>query len=167
FADYQRPGATTAALAEEWLRQKKGGPFFFLLPLYEPHVPYDPPEPYRSRYPLAYDGEIATADAIVGDFLDFLRASGVYDRAVIVLTSDHGEGLGDHGEDQHSILLYTEALRVPLMVKLPQGRRKGETIEEPAQLADIVPTVAGLLGLDIPALPGRSLLDLGGAGDRH
>src|SRR5262249_27182709 len=76
------------------------------------------------------------------------------------------EGLGDHGEDQHSILLYTEALRVPLLLKLPQDRRRGETIEEPAQLADIVPTIAGLLGLDTPALPGRSLLDLGAAGPR-
>ena len=167
FAEYQRRGDVTAALAQEWIDAHADGPLFFFLHLYEPHVPYDPPEPFRSRYGASYDGEIAAADAIVGRFLDHLRQRGLYDRALVVLTSDHGEGLGDHGEDQHSILLYTEALRVPLMVKLPQGRRKGETIEEPAQLADIVPTVAGLLGLDIPALPGRSLLDLGGAGDRH
>ena len=161
FADYQRPGATTAALAEQWLRQKKDGPFFFLLHLYEPHVPYDPPEPYRSRYPLAYDGEIATADAIVGQFLDFLRSAGAYERAVVMVTSDHGEGLGDHGEDQHSILLYREALQVPLFVKLPGSRRGGETVDAPAQLADLLPTVADLLGIGTPpGAKGDSLLRL-------
>ena len=87
-------------------------------------MPYDPPEPFRSRYASPYDGEIASADAIVGGFLDHLRALGLYDRALVILTSDHGEGLGDHGEDQHSILLYGEALRVPLLVKLP-GQRRG------------------------------------------
>jgi len=166
FAEYQRRGDVTASVAREWIDAHADAPLFFFLHLYEPHVPYDPPEPFRSRYGATYDGEIAAADAIVGAFLDHLRQRGLYDRALVVLTSDHGEGLGDHGEDQHSILLYAEALRVPLLVKLPQGRRKGETIEEPAQLADIVPTVAGLLGLDLPALPGRSLFDLGAAGER-
>jgi arylsulfatase A-like enzyme/Tfp pilus assembly protein PilF len=167
FSEYQRRGDVTAALAGDWIDAHDGGPFFFFLHLYEPHVPYDPPEPFRSRYGGSYDGEIAAADAIVGRFLDHLRQRALYDRALVVLTSDHGEGLGDHGEDQHSILLYAEALRVPLLVKLPEGRRGGETIEEPAQLADIVPTVAGLLGLATPALPGCSLLDLRAAGERH
>ncbi|HEY2943026.1 MAG TPA: sulfatase-like hydrolase/transferase, partial [Vicinamibacteria bacterium] len=136
-------------------------PFFFFLHLYEPHVPYDPPEPFRSRYPLAYDGEIATADAIVGDFLDFLRSAGAYDRALIVVTSDHGEGLGDHGEDQHSILLYREAVQVPLLLKLPGSPRGGESVDAPAQLADLAPTVAEALGLDAPpAAKGVSLLRL-------
>src|SRR4249920_1631739 len=75
FAEFQRPGQTTEALAREWVQARKDAPFFFFLHLYEPHVPYDPPEPFRSRYPLAYDGEIASADAIVGEFLDFLRAA--------------------------------------------------------------------------------------------
>jgi len=161
FADFQRRGETTAALARRWLEEKKDGRFFFFLHLYEPHVPYDPPEPFRSRYPLAYDGEIATADAIVGDFLQFLRASGAYDRALVVVTSDHGEGLGDHGEEQHSILLYREAIQVPLLLKLPRSERGGETIDAPAQLADLLPTVTELLGAETPpASKGVSLLRL-------
>jgi choline-sulfatase len=161
FADFQRPGHTTEALAREWVQARKDAPFFFFLHLYEPHVPYDPPEPFRSRYPLAYDGEIATADGIVGDFLDFLRSAGVYDRALIVVTSDHGEGLGDHGEEQHSILLYREAIQVPLLLKLPGSRRAGESVDAPVQLADLAPTMTEVLGLDAPpGVKGVSLLRL-------
>ena len=168
FAEYQRRGEVTVALAQEWIDTHRAAPFFFFLHLYEPHVPYDPPEPFRSRYSSAYDGEIASADAIVGGFLDHLRAQGLYDRALVIFTSDHGEGLGQHGEDQHSILLYAEALRVPLLVKLPGRRRAGETVDAPAQLADILPTLTGLLGLTAPGdVASRSLLDLGGAGERR
>ena len=168
FAEYQRRGDVTAALAEEWIDARGGAPFFFFLHLYEPHVPYDPPEPFRSRYPSAYDGEIARADAIVGGFLDHLRARDLYDRALVIFTSDHGEGLGQHGEDQHSILLYAEALRVPLLVKLPGRQRAGETVEIPAQLSDILPTVTAALGLATPSEVGaHSLLDLAAAGERR
>ena len=168
FGEYQRRGDVTVALAREWIDAHRGAPFFFLLHLYEPHVPYDPPEPFQSRYPSPYDGEIASADAIVGGLLDHLRAQGLYDRALVIFTSDHGEGLGQHGEDQHSILLYAEALRVPLLLKLPGRQRAGETIDTPAQLADILPTVTSLLGLDAPAEgAGHSLLDLAAAGERR
>jgi len=161
FADFQRPGRTTAALAREWIAARKEAPFFFLLHLYEPHVPYDPPEPFRSRYPLAYDGEIATADAVVGDFMDFLRGAGIYDRALVIVASDHGEGLGDHGEDQHSVLLYREVLQVPLLLKLPGSARAGENVDAPAQLADLLPTVTEVLGLETPPeAKGVSLLRL-------
>jgi len=161
FAEFQRPGQTTEALAREWVQARRDAPFFFFLHLYEPHVPYVPPEPFRSRYPLAYDGEIAAADAIVGEFLDFLRAAGIYDRALVVVTSDHGEGLGDHGEEQHSVLLYREVLQVPLLLKLPRSQRGGETIDAPAQLADLLPTVTEALGLEAPpAAKGVSLLRL-------
>jgi arylsulfatase A-like enzyme/Flp pilus assembly protein TadD len=167
FGEYQRRGDVTVALAREWIDAHRGVPFFFFLHLYEPHVPYDPPEPFRSRY-APYDGEIASADAIVGGLLDHLRAQALYDRALVIFTSDHGEGLGQHGEDQHSILLYAEALRVPLLVKLPTQQRAGETVEAPAQLADILPTVASLLGLAAPAeVAGQSLLDLAAAGERR
>jgi arylsulfatase A-like enzyme/tetratricopeptide (TPR) repeat protein len=161
FTDFQRSGRITEALARVWVQARKDAPFFFFLHLYEPHVPYDPPEPFRSRYALAYDGEIATADAIVGDFLDFLRSAGIYDRALILVTSDHGEGLGDHGEEQHSVLLYREAIQVPLLLKLPRSPRAGETVDAPAQLADLVPTVTDVLGLEAPpAAKGASLLRL-------
>jgi choline-sulfatase len=150
FADYQRRGDVTVARAEQWVGANASRPFFLFLHLYEPHVPYDPPEPFRSRYASAYDGEIATADALVGSFVQFLKSRGLYDRAIIVFTSDHGEGLGDHGEQQHSILLYREAIQVPLIVKLPSSQRRGERIAANASLVDIAPTLASLTGISLP-----------------
>lgn len=164
FDDQQRPGAVTLRFAREWLTAHAGGPFFYFFHLYEPHAPYDPPEPHRSRFAHPYDGEVAAADEVVGGLLDHLRALGLYDRALVIVTSDHGEGLGDHGEDQHSILLYREALQVPLLVKLPGGRFGGESVPGLAQLSDLLPTVTALLGLETPAgLRGRSLLELRGS----
>src|SRR5258706_73147 len=105
----QRSGFETEKILEGWVESVEKRPFFGFLHLYEPHTPYDPPEPYKSRYKGSpYDGEIATADAVVGKFLDFLKRAGVYDRAIVILLSDHGEGLGEHGEDEHGVLLYRE-----------------------------------------------------------
>ncbi|HWX25209.1 MAG TPA: sulfatase, partial [Vicinamibacteria bacterium] len=146
----QRRGGQTAALASKWLQRVKDGPFFLFFHVYEPHAPYEPPEPFKSRYPLAYDGEIATADQIVGDFLEELRRAGVYDRALVILVSDHGEGLGEHGEQEHGILLYRWALQVPLLLKLPRGQRAGTSLAAPVQLIDVVPTVTSLLALSTP-----------------
>jgi arylsulfatase A-like enzyme/Flp pilus assembly protein TadD len=157
----QRSGAVTEELLEEWIgKQPPEKPLFAFLHLYEPHSPYDPPEPFRSRYATRpYDGEIAAADATVGRFLSFLKSKQIYDRAIVVFLSDHGEGLGDHGEDEHGIFLYREELRVPLFVKLPGGARAGERIGPPAGLVDVFPTVAALLGEKVPApLAGEPLL---------
>lgn len=139
----QRDGAETIELAGRWIAEQTD-PLFFFLHLYEPHTPYAPPEPYASRYADRYDGEIAYSDDLVGRFLDLLREKGIYDDALIIFFSDHGEGLGDHGEDEHGIFLYREAIQVPLMVKLPGGARAGETVETPVQLSDIFPTVLEL-----------------------
>jgi arylsulfatase A-like enzyme/Flp pilus assembly protein TadD len=156
----QRPGGETAALASEWLRGVKDKPFFLFFHVYEPHAPYEPPEPIKSRYPLAYDGEIAAADAIVGGLIEELRQLGIYDRAVVVLLSDHGEGLGEHGEDDHGILLYRWALHVPLLLKLPGSARAGSSVATPVGLTDLMPTLLSLLGVKAPAgLGGRSLLE--------
>ncbi|MCI0549219.1 MAG: sulfatase, partial [Candidatus Rokubacteria bacterium] len=124
----QRRGEETLALARAWLAGVESRPFLLFLHLYEPHAPYEPPEPFRSATALPYDGEIAKSDEIVGGLLDELRRSGVYDRALVVLLSDHGEGLGEHGEDEHGILLYRWALHVPLLVKLPGAARAGTTV---------------------------------------
>jgi len=148
-SQHQRSGSITLDVARSWVRARKEQPFFFLFHVYEPHSPYTPPEPYRTRYSSEpYDGEVAAADAIVGAFLDDLRASGIYDRALIVLTSDHGEGLYDHGEDQHGILLYREVLQVPLIIKLPKNARAGESVKSPAALIDLFPTIAHAVGAD-------------------
>jgi choline-sulfatase len=147
FVDYQRSGFATEPVAERWIGEHAASPFFFFLHLYEPHVPYAPPEPFSARYANRYDGEIAAADAIVGKLLDRLRALGLYDQSLVIVTSDHGEGLGDHGEQQHSILLYREAIQVPLFVKLPRNAMAGKSVDAPAQLIDLFPTVTSLLGL--------------------
>ncbi|MGK2859209.1 MAG: sulfatase-like hydrolase/transferase [Thermoanaerobaculia bacterium] len=158
----QRPGSATMEIAKSWIGQRTDRPFFFMLHLFEPHSPYAPPEPFRTRYAAnPYDGEIAASDDIVGRFVEFLKEKGIYDRAVIILLSDHGEGLGDHGEDEHGVFLYREAIHVPLMVKLPKGTRGGERVKEVVQLIDVAPTIASLTGAKPPeGLPGRSLLDL-------
>ncbi|MEA2562013.1 MAG: hypothetical protein QOH06_3517 [Acidobacteriota bacterium] len=164
----QRPGSETLKLSLDWLRSVKDKPFFFFFHIYEPHTPYAPPEPFASRYKSRYDGEIAAADKIVGDLLSALEGFEVYDDALIVLVSDHGEGLGDHGEEEHGVLLYNEAIHVPMIVKLPGGKRSGSTISKPAQLTDVVPTVLSLLDLPLPeALKGMSLLDLADAPERR
>lgn len=165
LGEAQRRGDRTLEASRDWLRQVHREPFFFLFHLYEPHQPLEPPEPFASRYASAYDGEVAAADAVVGDLLAELRALGVYDRAVIVLTSDHGEGLGDHGLEEHGPLLYREQLQVPLLLKLPGSRLGGSSVAEPAQLIDLLPTVLVLLGLEVPDnLPGASLLSLAPGG---
>jgi arylsulfatase A-like enzyme/Flp pilus assembly protein TadD len=157
----QRPGSETLKLALGWLSSVKTRPFFLFFHLYEPHTPYEPVEPFASRYASKYDGEIATADRIVGDLLAELKRLGVYDKALIVLLSDHGEGLGDHVEKEHGVLLYDEAIHVPLLLKLPGSQLAGATVAKPAQLTDVAPTVLSLLGMKVPpALKGMPLLDL-------
>jgi arylsulfatase A-like enzyme/Flp pilus assembly protein TadD len=143
----ERPGAETVRRALAWLAEVRGESFFLLVHLFEPHSPYDPPEPWRSRYGDPYDGEVAAADAAVGQVLEALRRWGLYDRSLVIALADHGEGLGDHGEQEHGLLLYREALQVPLVIKLPGGQRRGEREPAPVSLVDVAPTLRTLLGL--------------------
>jgi tetratricopeptide (TPR) repeat protein len=146
-----RSGAETLQRALPWIRERAAKPFFFFFHIYEPHTPYEP----------TYEADIVTADKVIGDLLAELKRLGIYDRATIVLLSDHGEGLGDHGEKQHGIFLYRETLQVPLMIKLPGAERGGERISTPAQLVDVTPTLLSLAGVEVPeGLTGSSLLDL-------
>lgn len=162
----QRPGDESEALLLKWLDGSSSGPFFAFLHLYEPHAPYEPKEPFRSRFASPYDGEIATADGIVGHFLARLKEKGQYDRSLVILLSDHGESLGEHGEDEHGIFLYRSSLQVPLLVKLPgSGGRPplaGSAVSKPVQLTDIFTTVGKTL--EIPGFPAHegaiSLVDL-------
>jgi arylsulfatase A-like enzyme/Tfp pilus assembly protein PilF len=156
----QRPGTETLALALDWLDGVADGPFFLFFHIYEPHTPWDPPEPFASRFASPYDGEVAHADSIMGQLFAALESRGLYDPSIILLLSDHGEGLGDHGELEHGIFLYREALQVPLLLKLPRAQRGGETVAAPVQLIDVMPTILELLDLSVPeGLDGRSLLD--------
>jgi arylsulfatase A-like enzyme/predicted Zn-dependent protease len=164
----RRAGDETAALLIRWLDGVKPGKVFGFLHVYEPHAPCEPREPFRSRFANPYDGAVAAADAVVGTFLDHLKKIGLYDRSMIVFLSDHGEGLGDHGEDEHGVFLYREALQIPLLVKLPKGDGGGKpafagaSVPAPVQITDVLTTVAK--SLSIPAFqppPGTvSLVDL-------
>ena len=158
----QRAGDDTRRRLEGWIAsQPADARLFAFLHLYEPHAPYEPPAPLAERYRSnPYDGEVAASDAVTGRFLDFLRERKIYDRALIVFLSDHGEGLGDHGEDEHGIFLYREAIRVPLFLKLPGGGRAGTRVTLPVQVADLFPTVLAAIGESVPeSLPGVSLID--------
>jgi arylsulfatase A-like enzyme/Tfp pilus assembly protein PilF len=157
----QRAGGDTARLLLDWLRNRadQERPFFLFFHLYEPHSPYEPPPEIAARFADPYDGEVAAADVVVGDFLQGLRDLDLYDRAIVLLLSDHGEGLDEHGEGQHGLYLYREALQVPLLLKLPKSARGGTRVAAPVQLVDVVPTLLGLVGVEVPAgLPGKSLL---------
>ena len=155
----QRSGEKTLALAESWVQARdRAKPFFLFFHIYEPHKPYAPPQRFASYAP--YDGEVAYADEIVGRLFDRLRALDLYDRSTIVLLSDHGEGLGDHGEQEHGLFLYHETTRIPLIVKLP-GRHAGRRVAAPVQQIDVAPTILDLIGAPANAsLKGRSLRPL-------
>jgi choline-sulfatase len=144
----QRAGRATEAIAERWIDAHQGKPFFYFLHIYEPHTPYQP----------TYDADVAASDAIAGSLIAHLKQRGNYDDALIILTSDHGEGLMDHGESEHGVFLYREDLRVPLIVKLPHQTRR-DRVASQAQLIDIAPTALDSAGIaPLPAMHGVSLL---------
>jgi arylsulfatase A-like enzyme/Flp pilus assembly protein TadD len=161
LAEIQRPGDETLDAALAWLDTVGERPFFLLFHIYEPHTPWEPPPALAARYGRTYDGEVAAADAVVGRLLAALRERGLYEDSTVILLSDHGEGLGDHGETEHGVLLYRESLQVPLLVKLPGARRAGATVPEPVQLTDVTPTLLELAAAPRPeGLDGVSLLAL-------
>jgi arylsulfatase A-like enzyme/predicted Zn-dependent protease len=151
----ERNGDSTREALERWLRASTSRRVFGFLHLYEPHARYTPPPEHASADP--YDGEIRYADAIVGRFIATLKERGLYDDAMIVLLSDHGEALGEHGELDHGVFLYREALQVPLLVKLPRGERAGETERRLSGLVDVMPTVLKRLGIDAGISDGTDL----------
>jgi arylsulfatase A-like enzyme/tetratricopeptide (TPR) repeat protein len=158
-AQVQRPGLETLAATESWLGTLTDDKFFLFFHIYEPHKPYTPPARYAALDP--YDGEIAFADEIVGRLLDDLKRRKWYDNATIVLLSDHGEGLGDHGEDEHGLFLYDSTIHVPLLIKLTANHDAGRRVADPVQHIDLLPTLASLSGLSPPAgLRGRNLVPL-------
>ena len=163
-ASMQRRGEATLGFVLEWLGQRKKGPFFLWFHLWDAHDPYNPPEPFRSRFPKApYNGGIAYVDATVGKLLDYLRTEGLYDNTLIAVAADHGESLGDHGELTHSIFLYDATIHVPMLLKLPGKRFVGQRVSSTASLVDLAPTVLDALGqTPPPAMQGRSLIPLVG-----
>jgi arylsulfatase A-like enzyme/tetratricopeptide (TPR) repeat protein len=168
FMMQERPGPQTLAAAQAWRAAQGGAKTFLWLHLYEPHFPYEPPEPFASRYASSlYHGEVAYTDSVLGPLLEPLLSAGKSGRTLVILTGDHGEGLGEHGEKTHGIFAYEATLHVPLVVYVPRllGPR---VVRSPVRHIDLLPTVLDALGLDAPAgLPGRSLLPVAaGHGDR-
>ncbi len=161
----QRDGAISERIAERWLESARTPRAFLLLQLSEPHRPYAPPERFAEYSP--YDAEIAYADEIVGRLVKYLKTHQLYDQSTIILVSDHGEGLGDHGEQEHGLFVYEEAVRVPLIVKQAAGEGAGRRVREVVQHVDLVPTILDLAKAPVPGhLSGQSLKPLldGGAG---
>ena len=157
-----RRGPETLEATLPWLRSVASDKLFLFFHLYEPHLPWEAPEPFASRYESPYDAEVAAADAVVGELLAELRELGVYDDAIIMVLSDHGEGLGTHGYLEHGFFLYREDIQVPLLLKLPNQNLGGTRRVADAQLVDVYPTIAGLVGLPVEEsiLAGCSLLRL-------
>ncbi len=155
----QRPGIQTIHLAEDWLDKQKDDNFFLFLHIYEPHSPYNPPEEYRKEGRSLYEGEVLYADRLIGDFLDYLKDMGIYEKAMIFLVSDHGEGLKNHGESEHGVFLYIEDIHVPMVLKLPYNQRPFKRTKRPAALSDIFPTICDYFKMRCPhRMDGESLL---------
>ena len=162
----ERQGSDVSRLAIEWLEKHKEDKFFLFAHYYDPHAPYAPPDPFASRFADdLYAGEIAYTDDCVGLVLQKLKDLGLYDSTLVVITADHGELLGEHGEATHSFFIYQNALRVPLIVKLPHSPSDDEAsrqdeprrIDSVAGLVDIVLTICGLMGIDSPAACAASI----------
>lgn len=155
----RRDGVESEAIAEHWLDTVGSTRVFLFLQLHDLHAPYQRAEGAAGT--STYDGQIAYVDDALGRFLRYLKKHQLYDQSTIVLVSDHGEGLGDHGEQQHGLFLYDEDIRVPLVLKQAAGLGAGRRVTDVVQLADIVPTVLDLAKAPAPRnLRGRSLKPL-------
>jgi len=146
----ERPGKEVTQLACQYLENRDGEPFFLFLHYFDPHADYNPPEPFKSRYADdLYSGEIAYADCCVGKVIEKLKALDLYDSTLIVVTGDHGEALGEHGEIEHGYFVYQSTLRVPLIIRVP-GQKNADKITDVVSLIDIMPTVLGYLDISVP-----------------
>jgi arylsulfatase A-like enzyme/Tfp pilus assembly protein PilF len=156
----ERRGDQVVNEALKWLKSNPKRPLFMWVHLYDAHTPYAPPEPFASRYHThPYDGEIAFVDAQLGRFFASLKQQGLYENSLIVLVSDHGESLGEHGEKTHGFFIYNSTLHVAMIFKIPGVAPR--VVEDGASLVDVLPTVLQALKIPIPSsVQGRSLLSL-------
>jgi arylsulfatase A-like enzyme/tetratricopeptide (TPR) repeat protein len=172
LAGVQRPGDKVVDAALAWLQQTDTRPFFAWVHLYDPHTPYEPPEPWRSRLNDSlshlYDGEIAFADSQVGRLLDWLASQGLDKKTIVIAVGDHGEGLGSHGEAEHGYFVYEYAVHVPFIVRLPVGGFRGIRVPAQVRTIDLVPTLLELIGAGTPSgIDGESLTPLLGHPSRE
>jgi arylsulfatase A-like enzyme/cytochrome c-type biogenesis protein CcmH/NrfG len=166
----ERKGDETTQVALDWLEKNKDNRSFLMLHYFDPHIDYAPPEPFASKFAdNLYAGEIAFTDHCIGRFIRKLKELQMYDSTLLIIAGDHGEMLGEHGEEEQSYFIYESAIKVPLIVKLP-GQKKAATVTQPVGLVDIVPTLCSILNIDIPAqVQGEDITALlqGGASDTY
>jgi len=154
----ERLGEEASHFALEWLEKHKDDRFFLFLHYYDPHYRYEPPEPYATRFKNnLYAGEIAYTDYCIGQVIKSLKELELYDSTLIVITGDHGEMLGEHGEAEHGYFIYQSAIKVPLIFKLP-GTREHIRIKRLVSLIDIFPTICSILKIEsVPEAQGEDL----------
>jgi arylsulfatase A-like enzyme/Flp pilus assembly protein TadD len=157
FVYAERKAEVVVARARGWL-ENQNGPWFLWVHCFDPHQPYDPPEPFRTQYKKdRYSGEVAYVDEELEKLFDYLKEKNLDEKTLIILTGDHGESLGEHGEKTHGYFAYNATLWVPLVIKAP-GIKPGRIEQEVCHI-DIFPTVCDLLGIDKPgSLQGLSLV---------
>ncbi len=161
FGRVERRGMEVVQHAEGWLAKHPTGPRFVWVHLFDPHDPYEPPPPYSEKYKNLYDGEIAYADSALGNFVNFLKKTGAYPNAIIVVVGDHGEGLGEHGEETHGLFLYDSTLHVPMILKMPGTKDHGIVVDAHVRTTDILPTILALTNTPAPPeLSGESMIPL-------
>jgi arylsulfatase A-like enzyme/tetratricopeptide (TPR) repeat protein len=157
----ERRAEETFAGFSRWLEANGKDRFFGWVHYYDPHLPYDPPSPYKEEFEgHPYDGEIAYMDQLVGAVLERLKEKGILERTIVVVAGDHGEGLGDKVETGHGIFLYEETLRVPLILYNPAVFPRSQVIDSQVRLIDVAPTLLEIIGLKNEAseMTGRSLV---------
>jgi len=170
FGRVERRGMDVVQHAEGWLEKQRSGPRFVWVHLYDPHDPYEAPAPFSQKYKNPYDAEIAYADSAISHFISFLKTNGEYQNAIIIAVADHGEGLGEHGEETHGLFLYDSTLHIPMILKMRGAVQRGTVIDAQVRTTDILPTVLSLTNIAAPAeLNGESLLPLikGSSGPEH
>jgi arylsulfatase A-like enzyme/Flp pilus assembly protein TadD len=158
----ERPANQVIDQALAWLAGHGKKPFFLWVHLYDPHHPYKPPAPFNEQYKTnLYDGEIAFTDTQLGRLLRYLKQQQLYQKTLVVLSGDHGEGLGEHGEKTHGFFIYNSTLHVPLIIKPPQSGKIAETVRpEQISLVDLMPTVLGFLRIPVPPkVQGKNLAE--------
>lgn len=158
----QRVGGEVQKEALEWLEKNREEKFFAWIHYYDPHSPYTPPPPYDMDYQgKPYVGEIAYVDYLIGKLKLFLQEHGLLENTLLIITSDHGEGLGEHEEILHGNFIYDTTVRVPLIIRFPDKEIEDKVIESQARLIDIMPTILDYLKINIPReVQGVSLMPM-------
>lgn len=168
MGEIQRPGNETLDKALAWIREVHDKRFFAWIHFYDPHAPYDPPEPYKTRYAAhPYDGEIAWTDELVGRLADALEKLDLSKKTIVAILADHGESLGEHGEHGHGYFVYEQVTHIPFLLVTPYSGTRGLVVRSVVKSIDVAPTLLDLLGF-AGALPGtgRSALPaISGGGD--